>query len=267
VLRIEVAKGDDGNTDSASARAGQTTYTAVEPAEFYNIILPGYLTTGGDGFDMLRLPTFGGVAEGAEGAVKVVRDGGWRAQDLVAQALRTAAASSPGTVGPVLDGRIEVRESLEPVIEAQVLSQGTRSFLLFVASLSFVLTLASMWGVVHFRQERNIMASSWVFLELIGIGLLFLQASSIFHTLPASPRGCLAMNFFYHLGILLVFGSLFLKTYRLDRIFNHWNRYNKSDVTTKNLGQFRFDFLLVVLGSVKPCFLVVYLLLGFCPFV
>lgn len=93
-----------------------------------------------------------------------------------------------------------------------------------VNGLALVCVAAVMGTVFMNRYERVIFSSSFLFLMTILFGFMLLFVSSLLSIQHASAAVCYSKLITFHFGFTLTLGSLFIKTYRLHRIFN-WKSF------------------------------------------
>ncbi|KJE94435.1 hypothetical protein CAOG_05078 [Capsaspora owczarzaki ATCC 30864] len=100
-------------------------------------------------------------------------------------------------------------------------SDGARYFFVVLAAIFILIAFGFLLFLMRNWSSRIIVASSPTFLALILFGAL-LSYVWIFLAAPTPTDAlCAAMPWVRHLGFCFVFGALFLKTYRIDRIFNN----------------------------------------------
>jgi hypothetical protein len=76
-------------------------------------------------------------------------------------------------------------------------------------------------GILCIRKERSVAMASPTFLCTILIGVFSLNGTAFLFIWPQTPFLCTTKFWLLYLGIDLVFGSMFAKTWRLHRIFNN----------------------------------------------
>jgi len=107
-----------------------------------------------------------------------------------------------------------------PCLPTHNLEKTTKEMALGLSGVSTAITVGLIGFITVFRTNRLIVSSSYQFLLFVCIGLIFLSLSAVLMAMDQTASTCTLKTWFGYLGATLVLGSLFLKSYRLDRIFN-----------------------------------------------
>lgn len=84
-----------------------------------------------------------------------------------------------------------------------------------------LLTLVSCITIIIHRKKEAIKASAVIFMIAMGVGCLLANiAVAMFLLDPITDAACAALPWVTHTAFVLLFGSLFVKTYRVMEIFN-----------------------------------------------
>jgi hypothetical protein len=108
-----------------------------------------------------------------------------------------------------------------PCLENIALDGPAQIIVLFLGFSGFVLLLLLMYLIYRFRTNRVIHSASPVYCFIIVSGGLLVILSVIIAALGRTPSACTARVWFLNLGFTMTFGALFVKTYRLHKIFNN----------------------------------------------
>lgn len=119
-----------------------------------------------------------------------------------------------------------LRLVIQPLPDIYTPPVAAQDALIALNSFGLGLTSFLIFAVVKHRDERAIFSSSFMFLMVILIGFLLLFTSSLLTILPATQAICQAKMITFHLGFTIALGSIFVKNYRLHRIFNSKNLLN-----------------------------------------
>ncbi|XP_004345184.1 hypothetical protein CAOG_06435 [Capsaspora owczarzaki ATCC 30864] len=107
----------------------------------------------------------------------------------------------------------------------------------------FIFILAAI-GVFHYRRVRVILSGSPTFLLLMLLGAVWSMFWIILnYQEELSESICMARIWARHLGFVLIYGALFLKTYRIASVFNTKSSTNAGHLTDRVL---LFRFVLIV---------------------
>jgi hypothetical protein len=105
-------------------------------------------------------------------------------------------------------------------VEPAELSKSAQIGLMACIGFCLVLSLVYTALLVRFKSHRVVHAASplFCFIFTFGINLLFVAAFLMVQ--EQSPVFCQLQAWFFNLGFTLAYGSLFIKTWRLHKIFN-----------------------------------------------
>ncbi|XP_004348231.1 hypothetical protein CAOG_04403 [Capsaspora owczarzaki ATCC 30864] len=126
---------------------------------------------------------------------------------------------------------------------------GLRVAFLVIAALELALFVAMALGVVHYRRVRAILSASPKFLLLMLLGAAWSMFWILFSHQETIVTGfCVARVWARHLGFVIIFGALALKTFRIASVFNL--KSSKAPHLTDRVLLFRF-LLIVAYGCVN----------------
>ena len=108
----------------------------------------------------------------------------------------------------------------ERVFEPKWYSQSSEKAVLAVTSISIALCLILMGCVFRYWKSPVIRAATPSFCLVSIAGGVLMLASNYFATLVVSASHCAASTWLLTIGFTLVFSSLFIKTFRIWKIFN-----------------------------------------------
>ena len=100
-------------------------------------------------------------------------------------------------------------------------STAARGFLYAMAALSLAVNIFFLYIVFKFEHSKLIKASQPGMLYLILLGGIFTAGRVINGALDITDGSCISGLWLGHIGFILGFGSLFVKTWRVDRIVNN----------------------------------------------
>jgi hypothetical protein len=125
-------------------------------------------------------------------------------------------------------------ESNDPVLDRSPdisveLSPSTQSFLIALGSISLAYTFILLCIIVHQRKEKYIRASQVKLMLVILVGGLLSSARAIIGGLSITDETCTAALWCGHIGFLLVFVTLTMKSYRLHRLMGTLKRLRFSE--------------------------------------
>eukprot|EP00127_Corallochytrium_limacisporum_P001137 Clim_evm11s41 gene=Clim_evmTU11s41 len=100
-------------------------------------------------------------------------------------------------------------------------NEGLRIAVMVIASLSIVLAVLCMGLTWMWRKRPAFRVSTADFLQLILVGCVFGFCTLITEAIYApTTESCNVLNWFEHMAYVFIFAPLFLKTYRIRRVFN-----------------------------------------------
>jgi len=135
---------------------------------------------------------------------------------LVSPAIAVRLAACHGEL-QYYDG---VRPECQTLLRTKIPSGGL-GVLLFAAAVEAVFAVLCFGVVRYYKADRVIHSASPTFLYLLCVGALLMSLAVVLTVVPQSTGVCSARLFLVNLAFMIGFGSLFLKTYRLHKIFNN----------------------------------------------
>ena len=99
-----------------------------------------------------------------------------------------------------------------------VLPLGTQIAFYFLAAILWIVTIAFGFGLWYYRHSKLIKASQPIMLYFILVGQAFAAARVLNVGLPITDATCIAGHWMGHLAFFFVFGALFIKTWRVNKL-------------------------------------------------
>lgn len=136
-----------------------------------------------------------------------------------------------------------------------VMSQGVRILLYTLSALIFVLTIVCVATVMYFRSTPEIRKSQESMLYVILFGEMMCAGRVLVGGLPLSMVTCNVGLWLGHMSFVFVFGALFLKSWRVNKLLNTKSLKrvvvkNKQIMIMMLAGVFAFCVLLIILSVV-----------------
>ena len=125
--------------------------------------------------------------------------------------------------------------------------------LIIIAALIWLLSVCCVVGMRYFSKKKLMKASQPIMLYTILAGHIFAGIRLIIATLPITTETCISGLWFGHLAFILVFGGLFLKTWRVHCLINF--AFKRVKITNTQMAQ--------MMAGIVGCMIVFMLLFTF----
>ena len=163
------------------------------------------------------------------------------------------------SVNPILPMPQYWERVFQPHFLSQPLEKGAVAF----TALSMCVTLLLMVMFIVYRAHPVMKASTPLFCVLMALGGLLMQSSVFATGLYVTTVCCQAQVWLLTVGFSMLFGALFMKTYRVWRIFNAGKKLMKVAITNRQLlialaWLLSFDVILNIVWSATGAFQAVY---------
>ena len=151
----------------------------------------------------------------------------------------------------------------ERTFQPQYLSQPIEKAAVAFTAVSMAFTLALIVLFIVYRSHPVMKASTPLFCVLMALGGLLMQSSVYATGLYVTTACCQAQVWLLTVGFSMLFGALFMKTYRVWRIFNAGKKLMKVAITNRQLLialalLLSFDVILNIVWSAMGAFSAVY---------
>jgi len=163
------------------------------------------------------------------------------------------------------DGRTDIPSDLPNfTLDENYIGMTLRVLGLILSATVMILSIVfGIWTFLH-RKNRVVLASQPIFLYIICVGTFLMGASILFLSIDdeiatdkVCDGACMTVPWFLSVGFVTAFGSLFAKTWRINRIF-HCGNMRRVKITEK-------DVMLPLLAFVAVDVLLLSLWMGFSP--
>lgn len=138
---------------------------------------------------------------------------------------------------------------LEKSLQQITLTSGTSALAwlaVFFSAFGIIITLSLMIFFWRYRRTEVVRKTSFVFSELILLGILFCLVSQILWSMGSTSVTCILQVIFLAIGFGLIMSNLIAKTYRIYEIFTHpTERRMKTSITDRDLLPFVISILLL----------------------
>ena len=147
----------------------------------------------------------------------------------------------------------------ERSFQPHFLSQGVEKAAVAFTALSMAATLSLIVMFIVYRAHPVMKASTPLFCVLMALGGLLMQSSVFATGLYVTTACCQAQVWLLTVGFSMLFGALFMKTYRVWRIFNAGKKLMKVAITNRQLlgalaALLSFDVILNIVWSAMGAF-------------
>lgn len=142
-------------------------------------------------------------------------------------------------------------------------SQSIEQLVLGINTVLMVYVIALVLGFILYRKRPVMKASTPSFCILMSLGGMVMLASVYGTGLYVTTAACQAQYWLLSVGFSLMFGALFMKTFRVWRIFNAGHRLKQVAITNNLLfvhllALLSFDIILNIIWSAMSAFPAVY---------
>ena len=151
--------------------------------------------------------------------------------------VQTCVCDGPSTTGPFRGIQMIQGKACEQIRTEYPVQTSLRVFCYALSGLTCAVAVCVSIFFFRNRAEKVVKRSSTTFLQLCCLGSIIGGICAMVIALPTTSATCLAADWLGHMGFIVLFGSLFIKTQRIYELFYNTKMQQLSLTDTQMLGR------------------------------